>query len=78
MHNYSIKESTYEGRVGPRVGSGRTFCRQSRVGSGQRFAGFGSGPRKVTREQLWNRSSALAVSLRLGLGLWVEQSRLYS
>ena len=36
-----------------RVGS--DFCRQSRVGSGQRFAGsgrVGSGPRKVTRGQL--------------------------
>ena len=31
-------------------GSGQPFCRQSRVGSGQRFAG--SGPRKVTRGQL--------------------------
>ena len=27
--------------VGPRVGLGQTFCRQSRVGSGQRFAGSG-------------------------------------
>ena len=35
-----------------RVGSGQTFCQQSRVGSGQRFAG--SGPRKVTRGQLWS------------------------
>ena len=36
---------------GSGVGSGQTFCRQSRVGSGQRFGG--SGPRKVTRGQLW-------------------------
>ena len=28
-------------RVGPRVGSGQTFCRQSQVWSGQRFAGSG-------------------------------------
>ena len=34
-----------------RVGSGQTFCRQSRVGLGEIFAG--SGPRKVTRGQLW-------------------------
>ena len=34
-----------------RVGSGQTFCQQSRVGLSQRFAG--SGPRKVTRGQLW-------------------------
>ena len=35
-----------------RVGSGQTFCRQSRVGSGQ-VSGFdGSGPRKVARGQL--------------------------
>ena len=38
------------GRGSGRVGSGQTFCRQSRVGSGQRFAGLG--PRKVTRGQL--------------------------
>ena len=41
INNYSIKECTYGGRVGPRVGSGQTFCSQSRVGSGQRFAGSG-------------------------------------
>ena len=28
-------------RVGPQVGSGQTFCRQSWVESGQRFAGSG-------------------------------------
>ena len=41
------------GRAAGRVGSGQTFCRQSRVGSGQRFAG--SDLRKVTREQLCDR-----------------------
>ena len=37
INNYSIKECRYGGRVEPRVGSGQTFWRQSRVGSGQRF-----------------------------------------
>ena len=30
-----------KGRAAGRVGSGQTFCLQSRVGSGQRFAGSG-------------------------------------
>ena len=30
-----------KGRVAGQVGLGQTFCRQSRVGSGQRFAGSG-------------------------------------
>ena len=42
-----------KGRVAGRVGSSQTFCRHSRVGSGQRFAR--SGLRKVTRGQLWSR-----------------------
>ena len=37
-------------REGSGRGSGRTFCRQSRVGS--TFRRVGSGPRKVTRGQL--------------------------
>ena len=37
----SFSPKSYGGRVGPRVGSGQTFCQQSRVGSGQRFAGSG-------------------------------------
>ena len=43
-------------RVAGRVGSGQTFCRQSRVGSGRVSVSPGrveSGPRKVTRGQLW-------------------------
>ena len=43
LNNYLIKDYTFRGRVGPRVGSGQTFCQQSRVESG---------PRKVTRRQL--------------------------
>ena len=46
--------------VGPRVGSGQTFCQQSWVGSGQRFAE--SGPRKVTRGQLWVTRTGMATS----------------
>ena len=46
INSYSIKECTYGGRVGPRVGSGQTFCRQSRVGSGQRFAAGRVGSKK--------------------------------
>ena len=41
MINYKIKDYTYMGRVGSRVGSGQTFCQQLRVGSGQRLAGSG-------------------------------------
>ena len=41
-----------KGRAAGRVGSGQTFCRQSRVGS--TFRRVGSGPRKVTRGQLCN------------------------
>ena len=42
-----------EGRIGLRVGSGQTFCRQSRVGSGRvKVAPGRVGPRKVTRGQL--------------------------
>ena len=51
------------GRGSGRVGLGQTFCRHrgsGRVGSGQRFAG--SGPRKVTRGQLW---TGLAVYSRI-------------
>ena len=47
-----------KGRAAGRVGS--NICRQSRFGSGQRFAGLGrvgSGPRKVTRGQLWSRTN---------------------
>ena len=43
----------YGGRVGPRVGSGQTFWRQSRVGSTFRRVGLGT--RKVTRGQLCGR-----------------------
>ena len=44
-----------KGRVAGRLGSGQTFCRQSRVGSGRVNVSpgrVGSGPRKVTRGQL--------------------------
>ena len=50
------------GRVGPRFGSGQTFCRQSRVGSGRvgsKFRRVGSGPRKVTRGQLCGATPSL-------------------
>ena len=39
-----------KGRAAGWVGSGQTFCLQSRVGSGRR---------KVTRGQLWNLSRSL-------------------
>ena len=44
MNIYSIKECTYGGRVGPRVGRvGSDFLPAigGRIGSGQRFAGSG-------------------------------------
>ena len=41
MNYYSNKDYTYGGWFGPRVGSGQTFGQQSRVESGQRFAGSG-------------------------------------
>ena len=50
-----------EGRPSGLVGSGLVgskFCRQSWVGSGQRFAG--SGPRKVIRGQLWAKAKDLS------------------
>ena len=46
-----------KGWAAGRVGSGQTFCRQSRVGSGRVNVSpgrVGSGPGKVTRGQLWN------------------------
>ena len=45
-----------KGRAAGRVGSGQTFCRQSRVELGRVNISpgrVGSGPRKVTRGQLW-------------------------
>ena len=38
MNNYSIKECTYEGRVGPQVGLSRVRHFVGNRGSGQRFA----------------------------------------
>ena len=60
MNNYSIKEYTYGGRVGPRVGSGRVRLFVGNRGSGRVKVSpgrVGSGPRKVTRGQLWESIS---------------------
>ena len=57
-------------RAAGRVGSGQTFGQQSRVGSGQRYAG--SGPKKVTRGQLCHvivTDGKLPTSQRIETGL---------
>ena len=59
MINYSIKECTNGGRVGLRVGSGQTFCWQSRVGSGR----VGSGRVGSKKSDPWTTLRSLDQSL---------------
>ena len=64
-----------KGPAAGRVRSGQIFCRQSRVGS--KYRRVGSGPRKVTRGQLWYRlAKAVKPTYRLHIGARVNAALL--